>query len=135
MTNADVVRAMYDALFAGDFVAIYEALDPEIEWAEPDLEFLPYPGLTRGRDQVAEQVFAKIGQTYEKLEFRPDEVYECGEVVTVLGRALAKGADNPEETFPFAHIMKLRDGRVYRFDHFVDTHKIARTIAGPSVRS
>jgi len=132
MTNAEVVRNMYAALFDGDFVAIYEALDPDIEWAEPDLEFLPYSGLTRGRDQVAEKVFSKIGQTYEKLEFHPDEVYESGEVVTVMGRAFAKGAHHPEESFPFAHIMKLRDGRVYRFDHFVDTHKIARTIAAPA---
>jgi ketosteroid isomerase-like protein len=135
MSNVEIVTEMYAAFLRGDFDTLYASLDAEIEWAEPELDALPYPGLTRGREAVANQVFPKIGETYERLEFHPEQVIDGGDVVTVLGRAFAKGPHHPEETFPFAHVMRLREGRVVRFDHFVDTHRIARTLAGPGQAS
>ncbi|GAA4978799.1 nuclear transport factor 2 family protein [Yinghuangia aomiensis] len=134
MSQADMVREMYAAFLRGDFTTLYESLHPDVEWAEPELEVLPYTGLTRGRDAVATEVFPKIGETYEKLEFHPEEVIESGDVVTVMGQAFAKGSQHPEETFRFAHVLRLCEGQVIRFDHFVDTHKIARTLAGPTGR-
>lgn len=129
MSNTEIVAGMYAAFLHGDFDALYNALDPEIEWAEPELEVLPYPGLTAGRETVATKVFPEIGLTYEKLEFHPEQLIAGeGDVVTVLGRGYAKGRLQPEESFPFCHVMRLREGRVYRFDHFVDTHKIFRTL-------
>jgi ketosteroid isomerase-like protein len=38
------------------------------------------------------------------------------------------GFAQPEEHFPFAHILEFRNGRVVRFDHFPDTYKVARTL-------
>jgi ketosteroid isomerase-like protein len=129
MSNVEIVRKMYADFAAGDFEALLEALDPEIEWAEPELEYLPYTGLTKGRDQVLANVFPNIPKTYEKLVFIPEELIDGGDVVTVMGPATAKGPYGDEETFRFAHVVRLRDGKVVRFDHFVDTHKIARTLS------
>ncbi|WP_036510254.1 nuclear transport factor 2 family protein [Nocardia aobensis] len=128
-SNVEIVRKMYADLADGNFDAILEALDPEIVWAEPDLEFLPYPGVTEGRDNVAADVFAKIPAVYEKLEFVPEVLVDGGDTVTVMGPATAKGAHGDAEHFRFAHVVRLQNGRVVRFDHFVDTHKIARTLA------
>lgn len=129
MSNVEIVRKMYDDFFVrGDSDAVVAVLDPAIEWAEPDLEFLPYAGLTKGRDKVSELVFPHIPRTYEQLLFRPEVFIDGGETVTVMGECIAKGFGNPEERFPFAHVVRLRDGLVVRFDHFVDTHKIARTL-------
>lgn len=133
MSNTEVVAGMYAAFLRGDFDALYDALDPEIEWAEPDLDVLPYPGVTAGRQTVATKVFPEIAATYETLEFHPEQfIAGEGDVVTVLGRCYAKGRRQPAESFPFCHVMRLREGRVYRFDHFVDTHKIARTLTPPT---
>jgi 5,10-methylenetetrahydromethanopterin reductase len=129
MSHVETVREMYAAFLRGDFQTLYDSLDPDVEWAEPDLDALPYPGVTVGRDVIASEVFPKIAETYERLEFHPEQLIDGGDVVTVLGTAYAKGRHQPQETFPFAHVMRLRDGRVVRFDHFVDTNKIARTLA------
>ncbi|WP_194916644.1 LLM class flavin-dependent oxidoreductase [Catenulispora rubra] len=132
MSNTEIVFGMYAAFLRGDYDALYNALDPDIEWVEPELEVLPYPGLTAGREQVATKVFPEIATTYEKLEFHPDQFIPGeGDVVTVLGTGFAKGPRQPEESFSFCHVMRLREGRVYRFDHYVDTYKIARTLTPP----
>ena len=36
------------------------ALDPDVEWIEPDLDALPYQGVTKGADEVARQVFEAV---------------------------------------------------------------------------
>lgn len=132
MSNTEIVAGMYRAYRGGDFEALGNALDPEVEWAAPELPVLPHSGLATGREKVATKVFPQIAATYEKLEFHPEQLI-AGEngVVTVLGRGCAKGPWQPEETFPFCHIMRLRKGLVYRFDHFVDTRKIVRTLTPP----
>lgn len=128
-SNVEKVSKMYSDLANGDFEAIYAALHPDIEWAEPELEYLPYPGLTKGRDNVAADVLAKIPGVYEKLEFIPEILIDGGDTVTVMGPATTKGPHGEAEHFRFAHVVRLRDGLVVRFDHFVDTHKIARTLS------
>jgi 5,10-methylenetetrahydromethanopterin reductase len=139
MSNVQIVEKMYAAYGRGDLEALAACLDPEIEWAEPALDVLPYSGLTTGLDGVTANMFPQIREIYEKLEFRPAQMIDGGEVVAVTGHATAKGRDHPEETFPFAHVVRLRGGKVVRFDHFADTYKIARTLgavdAGPRRRS
>jgi ketosteroid isomerase-like protein len=126
--NIEVVRKMYTDLARGDFEALTAVLDPEVEWAEPDLEYLPYAGLTVGRDNVVNSVYAKIPSVYEKVEFVPDKLIDGGDTVTVVGRATMKGPYGEQVQFPFAHVIRLCNGLVARFDHFVDTHKIAKTL-------
>ncbi|MBF6098736.1 nuclear transport factor 2 family protein [Nocardia cyriacigeorgica] len=128
-SNVEIVRKMYSDLAEGNFDAIFEALAPDVEWAEPELEYLPYPGLTKGRDNVAAEVFAKIPGVYEKIEFIPEVLIDGGATVTVMGPATTKGPYGAAEHFRFAHVVRVEGGKVVRFDHFVDTHKIARTLS------
>jgi ketosteroid isomerase-like protein len=114
----------------GDFDALYASLDPEIEWLEPELEVLPQAGRHRGVEAVVNNVLAAIPQTFERVEFNPDEWLHDDDTVTVLGRMTAKGHRRPEETFRFAQIWKLSDGKVVHFEGFVDTLKLARTLDG-----
>ena len=97
--------------------------------ATADLEYLPYAGLTVGRDNVVNNVYAKIPSVYEKVEFIPDRLIDGGETVTMVGNAAMKGPYGEEVRFPFAHVIQLRNGLVTRFDHFVDTHMIAQTLS------
>ena len=128
-SNTTIVAKMYADLIAGDFEALTAVLDRDVEWAEPDLEYLPYAGLTVGRDNVVKDVYARIPGVYEKVEFIPDRLIDGGDTVTVVGNAAMKGPHGDEVRFPFAHVIRLRDGLVTRFDHFVDTHKIAKTLS------
>ena len=128
MSNIRIVEKMYDDFKRRNIDGFLEALDPDILWVEPDLQALPYPGVTKGRDAIARHVFPKIAEIYEALEFNPDRIADGGDTITVVGRATAKGFDRPEEHFPFAHILEFRSGKVVRFDHFPDTYKVARTL-------
>lgn len=129
--NTELVAGMYAALLRGDMDTIADAIHEDVEWMEPDMPAIPYKSLTVGKQGVVENVLPKIiPMTYERLEFHPEELIESdsGNIVTVMGHALAKGRGRDEETFRFGHVVKLKDGLVIRFDHFVDTLKISRTL-------
>jgi len=128
MSNAKIVEQMYEDFRLRNTEGFLQALDPDILWVEPDLQALPYPGVTKGRDTIAGHVFPKIAEIYEVLEFNPDRIIDGGDTITAVGHAVAKGFDRPEERFLFSHILEFRNGKVVRFDHFPDTYKVARTL-------
>ena len=54
--NAELVGSIYDALARGDIDGALAALDPDVEWVEPDTPGLPFAGVHRGREGVASGV-------------------------------------------------------------------------------
>ena len=128
MSNTEIVQAIYEAFAVGDIPSVLAALDPDVEWIEPDLDSLPYQGVTKGVDQVARQVFAAIPATYERLAFTPERLLGSGDTVAVLGTGTAVGPGG-EHRFRFAHVVELRRGRVVRMNGFADTHRLALALA------
>jgi ketosteroid isomerase-like protein len=93
MSNLETVQGIYQAFERGDFDSVIAALDPAIEWVEPELEGLLYGGVHRGVEAVANDVFALIPQTWEKVALQPEEWIDRGDTVVVIGQfnACAKG--------------------------------------------
>lgn len=124
MSNLGAIQRIYEAFGRGDVPAILEQLAEDVEW-EYGLTSTDVPWLQprHGRAEVA-AFFEAIGA----LEFRrlvPHTFLESGDVVVVLvdveATVRATGRRLLEEDE--VHIWRVRDGKVVRFRHRVDTHQ------------
>jgi uncharacterized protein len=129
MSNIEVIQGLYDAFERGDIESVLQALHPEIEWVEPEIDGLLYGGIHCGLEAVTKEVFAVIPQTWEKVELRPEEWIDGGDTVVVLGQFNARAPGGQEGSWRFAHVWKMRDGKGVRVEPFVDTLAEQRTLA------
>ena len=91
-SNADVVRETYEAVGRGDIPALLNLLTEDVEWTLQGSTVIPFAG-TRHGDTVA-----VLG--YERSLIKP------------TGRTLEQ---------EWAHLYKLRDGKIAEFRAFEDT--------------
>jgi uncharacterized protein len=132
MPQADVeaVKRLYDAVESGDAEELQQVLQDDVEWIVPLT--LPWGGRRHGLDDVNES-FAILRDTIRNAKFERDEYIDVGDgEVMVLGRLSGEGAltGAPFEA-EFAHHFKVTDGRVARFQAYVDTGEILKAIAEP----
>ncbi len=117
--NVEVLRGAYAAFERGDMTAVADTWDADIEYAGPGA------APQRGKDQV-ERLFNGMRERWEGLVFSPEEFLEQGETVVVLGhlegRAKTTGADIK---VPFAHVWRMRGGKVHAGRAFTDTAAVA----------
>jgi uncharacterized protein len=115
--NLAVVRRLYRAFQDGDPGAAAAALAPDVEW----VEHFPFPGVARGPAQVL-AVFERVTAAFDRYDMRFEAFLQDGDVVVVVGRYAVRRRDLPD-TFEsaFAHIYRLRDGRVSRYEGLLDT--------------
>ena len=126
-TNAAVVRQFYEALGSGDMPAVLDLLSDDVEWVYQGPPAIPFAGTRHGREGVAE-FFSVLGETLEFERFEPREFVAQGDTVVVLGfeRSLVKPTGRTFEQ-EWAHVYKLRDGKVAEFLALEDTeaHAVA----------
>lgn len=119
MTTAiDTVRAIYDAIAAGDMAAIASRLAPDIRIEQtPEL---PWGGTFEGLAGFAQ--FSKTLRTHIDSRVAVDRIFEAGEDVVVIGRTIGQTKANAT---PFevavAHVLTVRDGKVTHARYFIDT--------------
>ncbi|WP_448613686.1 nuclear transport factor 2 family protein [Modestobacter sp. URMC 112] len=128
--NATIVRDAYEAFARGDVPAVLAVFDEQIEWNEA--EGNPWhPGHPFiGPQQVVDGVFARIAQSYEGFTIQVDRLLTDGDTVVVLGRYRAtrsRSTGRPLDA-QVAHVWDLRDGKVVRFQQYVDTRQLARVL-------
>lgn len=120
--NIKVVKRFYEAASNGDFGPVREALDPNVEWIEPQVPGLWASGMHRGVDAVWKEV---IGPTTEKIDnfrVKMKHLHAVGDHVIAIGyfhgRVKTTGKELDTST---AHVCTLRDGRIVRFEAFHDS--------------
>ena len=118
---------MYGAFGRGDIASVLAALAPDVEWVEGDIEGLPYRGAHHGPDEVAQNVFSQLPGVYEAFELVPEEWVDGGDTIVMLGHVTVR-LDGRESTQSLAHVLKLKDGKVTRFESFQDTLATARVL-------
>src|SRR5207244_10470949 len=91
----------------GDFDAVLNAFDPNIEWVEPDGYFPGAGGVHNGREAVA-RVLSLYPETWEDFALEPDEFIDAGEYVVVLGTQRGRAKGGGEFTARVANVWKLR---------------------------
>src|SRR3954447_8251301 len=125
MSNLETVQSAYQAFGSGDIEGVLAALDPGVEWIEPDV--LPFGGTHRGPQAVAEEVFAQMPGAWESFDLAPEEWIDGGDTVVMLGQ-ITISKEGREATMRVAQVWKLRDGKAVRFESLQDTLATARVL-------
>jgi uncharacterized protein len=125
--SVEVVKRAYAAFAEGDVPAVLGAFADDIEWHEA--EGMPYGGVYRGGEAVAQNVFGPISQDVEGFAVTPEEYMASGDTVAVVvsytgtGKATGKPLD-----LPVVHVWDIQDGKAVRFRQFADTVKFADVV-------
>lgn len=122
--SIEFVKAVYEAFGRGDVPAVLGAFADDIEWYEA--EGMPYGGLHRGGEAVAQNVFGPITEDVDGFAVIPEEFMGSGGTVAAVVRYTGTGkATGKALDLPVVHVWDIRDGKLTRFRQFIDTVKLA----------
>jgi ketosteroid isomerase-like protein len=113
-----IVAALYQAHANRDVPTILEFSDPALEIVQTEL--LPWGGHYKGFEGL--QSF--VGKLVEYVEAVPEplDYIEAGDNVAVYGRLKGRLKKNGREfDIKIIHIWTLHDGKVIRFEVYIDT--------------
>jgi uncharacterized protein len=125
--NVELVKGIYAAFARGDVPAVLGAFADDIEWFEA--EGMPYGGLHRGPEAVAQNVFGPITEDVEGFAVTPEELIGSGATVAAVVRYTGTGkATGKTLDLPAVHVWDIGDGRLTRFRQFIDTVEYAEVV-------
>lgn len=127
MTNADIIRAHYDASDRGDLDGMLAPLAADVRWTEA--AGFPCAGTYVGPAAVAENVFERLQEDWDDYTLAVDEVVDGGD--TVIGIGTYSGTNKRTGRFfaaRVAHVWRLSGGEVVAFEQFTDTEMISRAL-------
>ncbi len=127
MTNADIIRAHYEASDRGDLDGMLAPLAADVRWTEA--AGFPYAGTYVGPEAVSANVFARIQEDWDDYALAVDEVIDGGD--TVVGIGTYSGTHTRTGRFfvaRVAHVWRLENGEVVAFEQFTDTEMVRRAI-------
>ncbi len=115
-----MIKGLHAAFARGDVPTVLAALAPDVRWVEA--EGGPYGGLSVGPQAVLENVFMKLGGEWDGFAAVPEEFVALGETVVALGQYSATyKATGRSFRAPFAHVWKLKNGKIKNFRQHTDT--------------
>ena len=118
--SVDVVKGIYEAFARGDVPGVLGAFADDIEWYEA--EGMPYGGLHRGGEAVAQKVFGPITEDVDGFAVTPEEFIASGDAIAVVTRYTGTGkATGKALDVPAVHVWDIGDGKATRFRQFMDT--------------
>ena len=125
--NVEFVENVYGAFARGDVPAVLGAFSEDIEWFEA--EGMPYGGLHRGPDAVAQKVFGPITEDVDGFALATGEFIASGSTVAAVVRYTGTGkATGKALDVPAVHVWDVRDGKLVRFRQFIDTAKYGEVV-------
>jgi ketosteroid isomerase-like protein len=131
MNSDALVRRLYQSFADGDVPSIIAALSPDIRWTQ--MAGLPHGGVYVGPEAVLNNVFVTLAAEWEDFKVEPAQFITEGEAVVALGHysGTHKETRKPISRIPFAHVWKVFEDKVVRFDLYTDTKLIsAATVLG-----
>lgn len=119
-TNTEVVQELYDSFAEGDFEAIRDVTDPDVELHEP--KGIAGGGTHHGFDEIVENVLSRIGTEWEDVSVVPERYVEDGDTVVVLLTWSGTSSKTGKSVkYPNAHVFDLEDGRIVQWRSYADT--------------
>ena len=102
-------------------------MSEKVEWNEAE-HFTYWPGSAfMGPQAVLNGVFARVGQDFDGFTVDVGRVVGCGN--TVLSEGRYRGtvkATGKRLDVQVAHVWDVRDGKIVRFQQYVDTWQVAQ---------
>jgi ketosteroid isomerase-like protein len=124
--NVQVIKKAYTAFARGDVETILDCLAEDVEWETPGPTEIPYAGLFRGKNGVAD--FLRIlNDAEDVLFFEPEAFFGQGDRVVVLGHYSSRiKATNRSAQTNWSHSFVLRNGKVVKCRQYFDTAAYAQ---------
>jgi len=127
--SVDMIRGAYEAFARGDVPGVLGAMADDIEWHEA--EGMPYGGVYRGGEAVAQNVFGPLTQDVPDFAVTPEEFIASGDAVAVVVRYTGTGkATGKQLDLSVVHVWDVRAGKIARFRQFADTAKFLEVVPG-----
>jgi ketosteroid isomerase-like protein len=126
--NVQIAKATYEAFARADLPAVLENFHTDVEWHAA--EGLPWGGVHKGRDAVAQDVFGALMTAFDGFSLTHERFIDGGDFVVALGRyaATARMTGKPLDA-AFAHVWELEDGKLRRYYHYTDTVKFHEALS------
>jgi uncharacterized protein len=125
--SVQVVEGIYEALARGDVPGVLTAMADDIAWHEA--EGMPYGGIHRGGDAVAQNVFGPLTTDIPNFAVTPIELIPSGDTVAVVARYTGTAKSTGKELdLEVVHVWDVRDGKIVRFRQFADTVKFLEVV-------
>ena len=128
--NINIIKKLYDDFATGDIPAVGAVMDANIEWNEaenfPLADGNPYIGF----DAIMKGVFGRIGAEWEYWNLADLNYTEMSDdKIFVTGRYQDKYKKNGAViNLQMAHLWKLKDGKIIKFQQYADTKTIAEAM-------
>ena len=127
--SGGLIRSLYEAFGRGDVPVVLGAMDPGIVWNEA--ESFPYADRNPyvGPDAVLQGVFMRLATEWDGSSVSLEEIHDAGDTVVATGRY--GGSNKKTGTrihLQFAHVWKLRGGKIVSFQQYTDTLQAARAV-------
>jgi uncharacterized protein len=133
--NVEIVKQGYDAFGRGDIETLLGVFDPQIEWISPGPADLPTAGSRRGLQQVRE-FFRAVDEVFEIQRFEPKTFVAQGDLVVVLGEDSSRvKATGKVLNGAWAHAFTLKDGKILRFQEYIDTAEVVAELRTVQTRT
>lgn len=133
MSEENVERALraYEDWNRGDFDAVVEKLDPDIEWTMIGATRFPGTGGTYHGHEGVREFWRVFLEPWEEFRIQADQARTADDLVVLFVNFHAKAREGLELEAPFVHVLEFRGGKVVRFRSF-DNRDEALKAAGLS---
>jgi uncharacterized protein len=126
MNNVSFLTSLYDAFGRGDIPTVLGAMSPNSQWHQAENNpYMPSGEAWIGPDAVLSNLFMRLGAEWEGFSVHPKAFHDAHDSVIVearySGRYKATGKSMDTQV---CHIWDVKDGKVTRFQQYVDTAKL-----------
>ena len=126
MDNVRLLKNLYEAFGRGDIPTVLGAMSSDIRWYQAEGNpYMPSGEAWVGPDAVLNNLFMRLGGEWDGFAVHPKSFHGAGDSVIVEARysgtykATGKSMDAQ-----VCHVWDVKDGKVTRFQQYVDTAKI-----------
>jgi hypothetical protein len=117
--NVELIRGGYDDFNSGNIDGVVGRLDDDVEWTEPGGGNAP-SGTFRGPEAVANEVFAKVPETFDEFTVVVEEARDEGDTVIVRSRFKGKSKSGVDLDTAAEQVWVVRDGKIVRMENKVN---------------
>jgi ketosteroid isomerase-like protein len=126
MDNVGFIKSLYDAFGRGEIPTVLGGMSPDIRWHQAESNpYMPSGEAWVGPDAVLNNLFMRLGGEWDGFSVHPKSFHDAGNSVIVEIRyggtykATGKSMDTQA-----CHVWDIKNGKVTRFQQYVDTAKL-----------
>ena len=124
--HIEQIRQRYDQFSLGDIRGATQDWADDIVWEGGNSADLPMGGTHHGK-AAALGVLASDVAVWDEFTMSPDEYFEAGDTVVVLGHSAIK-KDGQSATTAFVHIWRWSGDQISHFQLVTDTLQLAQML-------